>query len=85
MTKQTIGILGSGSVGQTLAKGFIHHGHSVMLGTRDPKKLAEWAEAAGENAQAGTFEDTAAFGDILVLAVKGRAAKAAWAWLAKGT
>jgi predicted dinucleotide-binding enzyme len=84
MTKQTIGILGSGSVGQTLAKGFIHHGHSVMLGTRDPKKLAEWVETTGENAQAGTFEDTAAFGDILVLAVKGRAAKAALGMAGEG-
>ena len=40
-----IGILGSGSVAQTLAAGFAAHGHAVMLGTREPAKLAGWAAA----------------------------------------
>lgn len=38
-----IGILGSGIVAKTLGSGFIHHGHEVMLGTRDNSKLADWA------------------------------------------
>ncbi len=33
-----VGIIGSGVVGQTLAEGFLKHGHEVMLGTRDPKR-----------------------------------------------
>ena len=48
-----VGILGSGGVAQTLAAGFIKHGHNVMVGTRDksktcgmePKKLASARES----------------------------------------
>jgi len=36
-----IGIIGSGIAGKTLANGFIKHGYDVMIGTRDPVKLAE--------------------------------------------
>jgi len=39
-----IGILGTGQVGQSLAKGFSKHGHEVKLGHRDPK--ASYADAA---------------------------------------
>ena len=42
-----VGILGSGIVAQTLGAGFIRHGHAVMLGTRDPGKLADWARTTG--------------------------------------
>ena len=35
-----IGILGSGGVAQTLAKGFAADGHAVQLGSRDAGKLA---------------------------------------------
>ena len=38
-----VGILGSGEVAKTLAAGFIRHGHEVLLGTRDPSKLEQWA------------------------------------------
>ena len=67
-----VGILGSGIVAQTLGAGFRKHGHKVTIGTRDPSKLAEWA--AGTGATVGSFADAAAFGELLVLAVKGDAA-----------
>jgi predicted dinucleotide-binding enzyme len=38
-----VGIIGSGVVGQTLAAGFLKHGHQVEIGTRDPAKLKEWS------------------------------------------
>ena len=68
-----VGILGSGAVAQTLAAGFLRHGHEVTLGTRSPAKLADWA---GKNprAKVGSFPDAAGFGEIVVLAVKGTAA-----------
>lgn len=66
-----VGILGSGIVGQTLANGFLKYGYEVMVGTRDLTKLTEWKENAGEKGQIGSFSDSAAFGSILVLAVKG--------------
>ncbi|MEO7599789.1 MAG: NAD(P)-binding domain-containing protein [Opitutus sp.] len=65
-----IGILGSGGVAQTLAGGFLKHGHQVMLGTREPTKLADWAKQHS-TAQVGSFADTAKFSEVAVLAVKG--------------
>ena len=73
-----IGIIGSGIVGQTLAAGFLKHGHQAMLGTRDPKKpdVQKWL-ADNPGAKAGTFEEVARFGEFLVLATAGKAAESA--------
>ena len=75
MNNKKIGVVGSGVVGQTLAKGFLKHGYAVMIGTNTPRKRDELAASTG--AQPGSFEETAAFGDIIVLATKGAAADAA--------
>jgi predicted dinucleotide-binding enzyme len=72
-----IGVIGSGQVGETLANGFIKHGHEVMRGSREPSKLADWKKVAGDKACTGTFGETARFGEIVVLAVKGTAAEEA--------
>jgi predicted dinucleotide-binding enzyme len=72
-----IGVLGSGVVGKVLADGFLHEGHDVMRGSRDGGKLAEWKASAGDKGKTGTFAETAQFGDVLVLAVKGIGAEAA--------
>jgi 8-hydroxy-5-deazaflavin:NADPH oxidoreductase len=68
-----IGIFGSGEVARSLASGFMEKGHVVMLGTRDPSKLEDW-DWKNRGGIVGTFADTATFGEILVLAVKGSAA-----------
>lgn len=68
-----IGVIGSGEVGQTLALGFLKHGHEVMIGTRHPSKLGDWAGGEGKGVQVGDFAETASFGDVVVLAVKGTA------------
>jgi hypothetical protein len=68
-----IGILGSGDVAKALAAGFLKHGHNVTVGSRTPEKLAGWA-AESKGAKTGTFEQAAAFGELLVLAVKGNGA-----------
>ena len=75
MTK--IGVIGSGIVSETLAQGFLKHGYEVMRGSRDPQKLATWKQGAGASARVGTFEETARFGELVVLAVKGTAAEQA--------
>lgn len=69
-----IGILGSGTVAQTLANGFAKHGHEVKMGTRDATKLADTVSNSGGKISVGTFAEAAAFGEILVLAVKGKIA-----------
>lgn len=70
-----IGILGSGPVAQALGKGFIQTGYEVMVGSREPAKLKEWQTKHGEKAKTGTFMEAAEFGELIVLAVKGSAAK----------
>jgi predicted dinucleotide-binding enzyme len=66
-----VGILGSGDVGKALGNGFIKHGYEVMIGTRNAAKLADWREKSGNKARVGSFAETAAFGELIVLAVKG--------------
>jgi predicted dinucleotide-binding enzyme len=68
-----VGIIGSGGVAQALGDGFVKHGHEVMLGTREPAKLADWV-ARNPAAQTGTVASAAEFGELVVLAVKGTAA-----------
>src|SRR5665213_446699 len=72
-TLMKIGVLGSGIVAQTLAGGFLKHDHNVMVGTRNTSKLDEWS-AQNPSANVGSVADTAAFGEVVVLAVKGLAA-----------
>ena len=71
-----VGVLGSGVVAQVLAAGFVKHGHDVMIGSRDPEKLADW-NAKNPKASRGTFAETAAFGEVIILAVKGTVASEA--------
>jgi predicted dinucleotide-binding enzyme len=68
-----VGVLGSGDVAKSLAEGFIKHGHQTMIGTRDAAKLAEW-QRNNPKAKVGSFSETAAFGEVLALAVKGSVA-----------
>lgn len=68
-----IGVLGSGDVGKVLASGFLRHGHQVMIGSRSGGKLDDW-KSQNPAGLAGTFAEAAAFGDAVVLAVKGSAA-----------
>ncbi len=70
-----IGILGSGNVGKALGEGFIKYGYEIMIGSREPAKLKEWQSKQGEQALSGTFQEAAEFGEIVILAVKGSAAK----------
>jgi len=80
-----IGVLGSGAVGKVLADGFLKHGYEVMLGSREPAKLAAWQAAAGSRASTGTFADAARFGDVVVVAVKGTAAEEVVRLIGPGT
>jgi hypothetical protein len=63
----TVGILGSGAVGQTLARGLRNLDYDVMLSSRDGKEIDGW------DGKTGKFED-AAKSDLIVLAIKGSVA-----------
>lgn len=73
--KKKIGILGSGVVARALGVGFLKHDYMVMLGSDHLDKLTDWLENEGKGARSGLFAETASFGEIIVLAVKGTAAK----------
>ena len=62
-----IAILGSGAVGQALARGWPRHGHEVRIGTRDGSKpeLAEFTT--------GQPNEVAGWADVVVLALHGAA------------
>ena len=66
-----VGILGSSDVAKSLARGFLKQGQQVMLGSREPAKLAGWVSENGKSASSGTFSETAKFGELVVLAVHG--------------
>jgi len=68
-----VGVIGSGVVGQTLAAGFLKHGHEVAIGTRDPAKLKDW-QAKNKGASVKSFAEAATFGEAVVLAVAGEVA-----------
>jgi predicted dinucleotide-binding enzyme len=73
-----VGVLGSGLVGRVLGAGFLKYGHGVMMGTRNPAK-AEVEQWLRENPRgsAGTFQQAAEFGELIVLCTLGRAAEEA--------
>jgi predicted dinucleotide-binding enzyme len=72
-----VGIIGSGIVGRTLANGFMKHGYDVTIGTNTASKREDLKARTNGNANVGSFEDAATFGDIVVLATKGTGAEAA--------
>lgn len=71
-----VGIIGSGIVGRVLASAFLKEGHHVMLGTRDITKedVVKWKN---ENAGGliGSFQETAQYGELIILAVGGLVAE----------
>jgi 8-hydroxy-5-deazaflavin:NADPH oxidoreductase len=60
-----IGILGSGQVGQSLARGFARHGHETRIGTR---------QAEVGDFPVGTPAEVAGWAELVFLAVSGSAA-----------
>jgi predicted dinucleotide-binding enzyme len=67
-----VGIIGSGQVAQSLAKGFLDRGDAVALGTRDTAKLKDFVAAHPES-RASSNTEAAAFGDLIVVATSGNA------------
>ena len=67
------GVLGTGSVAQTIATKLIELGNEVKMGSRDPKNenAVNWAKKCGGKASVGTFADAAAFGERVFLCVQG--------------
>jgi predicted dinucleotide-binding enzyme len=62
-------VLGTGTVGTTIANKLLSLGHDVMMGSRskDNAKALAWQNASGPSGRArvGTFADAAAFGEVV--------------------
>ena len=63
-----VGVLGTGTVGQTLATAIVGLGHAVCMGSRSTPndRALAWADSQGDAASAGTFAQAAAFGEVVV-------------------
>lgn len=82
----TIGILGSGRLGLTLARLLAGAGHRVLLAnSRGPHTLAAQVESVGPNAAAATREEVASRSDVVVLATPWKQTPAAVAGLGPWT
>ena len=66
----TIGIIGAGHIGSTLAKLAIDHGYRVVIAnSRGPETLTDVVAGLGEGATAATAEDAASAADVAVVTI----------------
>jgi predicted dinucleotide-binding enzyme len=63
-----IGVLGTGEVGQALARGFRSRGHEVTIGSREAGKGRAVASEIAESVSGGSFSDAASSAELIVLA-----------------
>ncbi|HYS70638.1 MAG TPA: NAD(P)-binding domain-containing protein [Gemmatimonadaceae bacterium] len=70
-----IGILGTGTVGKTLATKLVKLGNDVRMGSRKSggEKAKGWLKEAGGKSSEGTFADAAAHGEIVFNSTAGMA------------
>jgi predicted dinucleotide-binding enzyme len=69
-TPLTLGLIGAGHIGGTLARLAVAAGHDVVLSnSRGPETLADLVEELGPRARAATAAEAAAAGDLVVVTV----------------
>lgn len=64
-----IGIIGTGSIGGTLAELWARAGHELLISSRHPDELKDLAARLGPKVRAGTPREAAAFGDVVLVSV----------------
>jgi predicted dinucleotide-binding enzyme len=66
----TVGLIGAGHIGSTLAKAFVDHGYDVVVSnSRGPETLAELVAELGPKARAATPSEAADAADIAVVTI----------------
>jgi len=68
-----IGVIGSGRIGGNLGEIWLKAGHEVMFSSRHIDEDRELAQRLGGRARAGTPQEAAAFGEVVLMAVPYRA------------
>src|SRR5215831_7692438 len=67
---KTIGLIGAGHIGSQLARLAVANGYQVVLSnSRGPETLAPLVAELGPNARAGSVEEAARAGDIVVVTI----------------
>jgi 8-hydroxy-5-deazaflavin:NADPH oxidoreductase len=73
----TIGLIGSGNIGSTLARLAVATGYDVVASnSREPGTLADLVAELGDHAQAGTAVEAAEQGDLVIVAIPLKAYRA---------
>jgi len=71
---QTVGLIGAGHIGSQVARAAIASGYDVVISnSRGPQTLAGLVSELGPQARAGTAEEAANAGDLVVVAIPLRA------------
>jgi predicted dinucleotide-binding enzyme len=71
--KTRIGIIGSGRVGSAIGAAWVKAGHEVMFSSRSLEHDKALAAQLGGGARAGTPQEAAAFGEVVMVSVPYRA------------
>ena len=70
MSVKTIGLIGAGHIGSQLARLAVQHGYDVVVSnSRGPETLKDLVQELGPRARAGTAEQAAGTGDIVVVTI----------------
>jgi predicted dinucleotide-binding enzyme len=70
VTVKTIGLIGAGHIGSQLARLAVQHGYDVVVSnSRGPETLKDLVQELGPRARAGTAEQAAGTGDIVVVTI----------------
>jgi 8-hydroxy-5-deazaflavin:NADPH oxidoreductase len=64
-----IGIVGAGMIGSTVAKLWAEAGHDIKIASRHPDALGPLVKSLGARASAGTAEEAARFGEVVMVTV----------------
>jgi len=64
-----VGIIGAGTVGESLGKALLKAGHEVMFSSRDPKGDRARKVTAQTGAPVGTILDVIAYGEVIAIAM----------------
>ena len=66
----TIGLIGAGNIGGTLARHFVRLGYDVAVSnSRGPETLKAFQNELGPHARALSVADTAEYGDVIVVSI----------------
>lgn len=66
----TIGVLGAGRMAAALSAQWLDAGHRICIAGRTPEKASQLADKLGSGCRSGSFRETVAFGELLLIAVR---------------